>query len=422
MFSMLSKLREYRNIVFLLVASSIGAFPWGYMSILQSIYLAIIGFSTEQIGFLFTVSGLTGAILTIPFGMVADKVGKKKMLVLSNLLFIGEFVIYYSVINYLYFVVASILGGLSFATFSSPWTALFADELEGKDKEKFYSISASLSSIIFTAGSFMAVVPDVLTTKYFFETIDAYRVMFFVGVLAGIVSLLFVIPVYDPHTASGEKKSLVPRKSFGMILRFGIPAALVGFGAGFIIPLFSLWFYLRFGLGGLVLGPLFGVSNLLISIAYLIAPLVSRKIGPVYTIVVSEGLATLLLILIPFINNFIVVAVLYIFRNLLMNVTNPIQTALLMDLVASDERASANSMIQAFWDVPNSTSPYFGGYLMKNVSLSLPFFVCGFFYGLSVILFFNLFKSYNKLSVNARLSPSKLSESSSEIEINRKFE
>ena len=419
---MLSKLKEYRNIVFLLVASSVGVLPWGYMSILQSIYLAIIGFSTEQIGFLFTVNGLTGAILTIPFGMVADKVGKKKMLVLSNLLFIVEFVVYYSVINYLYFIFASIFGGLSFAAFSSPWTALFADELEGKDKEKFYSISASLSSIIFTIGSFMAVIPDILITEYSFETIGAYRIMFFIGILTGIASLFFVIPVYDPHTVSSEKKSLVPRKSFGMILKFGIPAALVGFGAGFIIPLFSLWFYLRFGLGGLVLGPLFGISNLLISIAYLIAPLVSRKIGPVYTIVVSEGIATVFLILIPFINNFIIVAVLYIFRNLLMNVTSPIQTALLMDLVAPDERASADSIIQAFWDVPNSTSPYLGGYLMKDVSLSLPFFVCGLFYGLSVLLFFNLFKSYNTLSVSDRLNSPETSESISEIETNRKFE
>jgi len=419
---MTSKLKEYRNIIFLLVASSIGAFPWGYMVILQSIYLSIVGFSSEQIGLLFTVNGLIGAALSIPFGITADKIGKKKMLILSNLLFIAEFVIYYSIIDYLYFLLASVLGGLSFASFSSPWTALFADELEGKDKEKFYSFSASLSSIIFTAGSFMAVIPDILVTTYAFATIYAYKIMFLVAILGGVARLLFVIPVYERHPSASEIKSLIPRKSFGMILRFGIPAALIGFGAGFIIPLFSLWFYLRFGLGGLVLGPLFGISNLLISIAYLLAPLVSRKIGPVYTIVVSEGIATFLLFLIPFMDNFLVVAVLYIFRNLLMNVTSPIQTALLMDLVSPDERASANSMIHAFWDIPNSASPYLGGYLMKNVSLSLPFFVCGFFYSISVGLFFVLFRPYNSLSINARLNPQKTSEPRTELETNKKFE
>ena len=419
---MSSKLKEYRNIIFLLAASSIGAFPWGYMDILQSIYLSIVGLSSEQIGLLFTVNGLIGAVLSIPFGITADKIGKKKMLIFSNFLSIAEFIIYYSLIDYFYFLLASVLGGLSFASFHSPWTALFADELEGKDKEKFYSISASLSSIIFTAGSFVAVVPDILTTMYAFETIYAYRIMFLIAILTGVASLLFVIPVYERRVDVNEVKSLIPRKSFGMILRFGIPAALIGLGAGFIIPLFSLWFYLRFGLGGLILGPLFGISNLLISIAYLLAPLVSRKIGPVYTIVVSEGIATILLILIPFMDNFLIVAILYIFRNLLMNVTGPIHTALLMDLVSPDERASADSMLQAFWDIPNSASPYFGGYLMKNISLSLPFFVCGLFYSMSVVLFFILFRPYNTLSINTRLKHKEVSDSRTELESNRKFE
>ena len=419
---MLSKLKEHRNIVFLLIASSIGAFPWGYMAILQSIYLSILGFTSEQIGLLFTINGLTGASLAIPFGMLADKIGKKRMLIFSNLLFITEFIIYYSRISYLDFIIASALGGLSFASFNSPWTALFADELEGKNKEKFYSISASLSSIVFTAGSFMAATPDILITAYSFTTLYAYRIMFLIGVLAGVISLLSVIPVYEPPIHETREKSLVPRKSFRMILKFGIPSALVGFGAGFIIPLFSLWFYLRFGLGGLVLGPLFGITDLLISIAYLIAPLVSRRIGPVYTIVVSEGLATIMLILIPFMDNFLIVAVLYILRNILMNVTNPIQTALFMDLVDPKERAAANSILSAFWNIPNSASPYLGGYLMENVSLSLPFFVCGFFYSLSVGFFFLLFRQYNTLSINTRKNSQNTEVPINEFDHNKKIE
>ncbi|MEM2052320.1 MAG: MFS transporter [Candidatus Caldarchaeum sp.] len=106
----------------------------------------------------------------------------------------------------------------------------------------------------------------------------------------------------------------------------------------------------------------------------------AESFGVVRTIVYSQTLATILLVSIPLAESYAVAGVLVVLRGLFMNMVNPLVTSLILGLTDPEERATSSGVMAITWSVPNAATPTVGGYLMQNVSLSLPFYLCGIFY------------------------------------------
>jgi MFS family permease len=149
---------------------------------------------------------------------------------------------------------------------------------------------------------------------------------------------------------------------------------------------------LRFGLDESVLAPLFTASNFMLLISYLLAPRISDTLGTVRTIVISQAVAIVLLVVIPVAPSYPLVGILFVFRGLLMNMVNPLVRSMILGMVHAEERATASGVLSIAWTVPNSATPSVGGYIMDNLSLSLPFYLCGVLYGVAVSLFFAFFR------------------------------
>lgn len=181
-------------------------------------------------------------------------------------------------------------------------------------------------------------------------------------------------------------------RSMKKISSFAMTRGLIGFGAGLVIPLFSLWFYLRFGVGVSVLGPLFAISNVTLAFAYLASGKLAATIGSVNSLITCQALAIVLLVAIPESPSYAIVAVLYVARNFLMNMSQPLETSFLMSIVEPEERASASAIAGAASNITRAVSPSLGGHFMSSVSLSLPFYLTAALYATSTVLFYNFFK------------------------------
>ena len=77
-----------------------------------------------------------------------------------------------------------------------------------------------------------------------------------------------------------------------------------------------------------------------------------------------------------------------------MNVSNPISISFMMNNVAPEERGSATGITGVAWNLPYSITSTFGGYIMANISLHLPFLVCGTLYAISTTLFYVFFRHF----------------------------
>jgi MFS family permease len=84
-----------RDVLVLMASRAVRAFAFSYLSVLFAIYLAQLGFSTVTVGLVFSTGYATSALLTAVWGYLADRYGRKNILILlavltilSNLLYL----------------------------------------------------------------------------------------------------------------------------------------------------------------------------------------------------------------------------------------------------------------------------------------------------------------------------------------------
>jgi MFS family permease len=92
-----------------------------------SIYMAEIGMTKSQIGFLYTSGATAGAICSPFAGTIADRFGRKKVLLFSMGIFAFVFLGYSISRNYITLLTVQIAEGLSWAALGTSTTALIAD-------------------------------------------------------------------------------------------------------------------------------------------------------------------------------------------------------------------------------------------------------------------------------------------------------
>jgi MFS family permease len=136
-----------------------------------------------------------------------------------------------------------------------------------------------------------------------------------------------------------------------MIILFAIPALLIGFGAGLVIPYLNLYFSDRFAASNTMIGVIISLGQAATAIAIIIGPLVVRKVGEVKAVVILQLLSLPFLLLTAFTEHLWLAAVGFLFRQALMNAGNPIQSSLMMSMVDDSVKGLANSVNQMVFNL-----------------------------------------------------------------------
>ncbi len=384
----------------LITARMLTNFSSGFLTVMLTIYLAIAGLSPLTIGLIVSTQGLVGGLLSIPIAMLADNLGRKRFIVLGLLMSgLAGLVFLLTLDPILLFLGASVMG-LSTASANAPFVAMLAGETTSEEgRNQAFALLSFLAGLAYAFGALAAATPTTIFAPFFgLGPVDSFRPLFLVQFVLGVAaSLLVHIRVSGGRAArpSGARSwrsfVKVPRKSMPVIVRLSI-LGLIGLGAGVILPLFSLWFYLRFHLDVAVIAPYFSAMNFLTSFASLISPRLARQHGSVTAIVATQITSVALLVSIPFMPTYVLAGFTMIARNVFMNMAGPIQTSFTMGLVAPDERATASSIINTFDAVPRAFGPSMGGYLFTLGLLSVPFFITGVMYTSSITSFYFLFR------------------------------
>lgn len=378
----------------LIIVNSLVALPFSFLLVIQPIYLDKAGMEGTMIGALYTAFGLASSTLVVPFGILSDRYGRKFFLTLGIILQSIFYMVYIFTINYPLLLISGIIGGIGNAMFYPSSNALLAEKSSEEKRTLAFSLSFFASTFSYTFGALLSSLPNYFRVWFNLSELFSYRPMFAIATAFLTLSFLPLALIKDV-SYHREKRRLLPKGSLNIIAKISLVDALIGLGAGFIIPLFSLWFYLRFGLDEVILGPLFAIANGVMALSYLTAPKLSDSLGMINSIVLTMSIATGLMFTIPFISDYSIVAILFVFRNFLMNVSNPVSMSFLMNNVAPEERGSATGITGIAWNLPYSITSTFGGYIMANISLYLPFLICGTFYAISIILFYGFFGRFS---------------------------
>jgi len=380
----------------LILSSSLWSVTFGFLDITYAPYLDIIGQPGELIGTLMLVSSLSSAILMIPFGILADRYGRKPFLLVSAVFDAFSLSMYFFVTNIVLFGIAELIKGISWAMSWGTSMALLSEKTSDKQRPYAFGLSSFGFAVGGVVGYIMGGVPDLLTVAYGMGRPESIRVMYLVTAVVAFVSLFPLILIKETKRPLPEKTEArwLNITSWRIVLWFALTNALIGLGAGFMIPWFSYYFNKKFGVNLAEISVVFAISQTGMAIAYLIVPKMVEKIGSVRTIVYAQSTSILVLLFISVSPGFTVASVLYMIRVVLMNMTSPALDSFFMGMLKDEERASGNGLVWASWSICNALPLPLAGYIMNNIFLDMTLYICASLYSISTAIFYSIFKNH----------------------------
>jgi MFS family permease len=376
----------------LIVALVFNNIAIGYLLVYLTAFFPEIGISAGVVGLLL---GLEGAMVlfSIPLGILSDRRGRKKLLLIGTSLVPLPIILIALTVNIVILVVAAIILGIAESAALSTWNAIIADQtsLENRDS------SFSLSFILGNGGvAFGFLLPTFIPTIQSLTGLGSITIHQDLLVVLGLVSA--ITPVWLFRILRGYKETpnptkLVRGKNFPTLLKFSGINSLIGLGAGFIIPLIPTWLFLKFGTPDTFSGPLLSLSNLTIALAAITSPRLSSRFGLLKAIVVTQGFSTVFMLSLAFVPDVRLAGGLYIIRAALMNVSVPLQDSYLMGIMSQDERGLASAINTVVWRIPNSITTVIGGLILATGRFDIPFYLATVFYVISISLFYTQFRN-----------------------------
>ncbi|HDZ36331.1 MAG TPA: MFS transporter [Thermococcus sp.] len=343
-------------------------------------YLKSLGFDYTGIGIVFSLSTLAQASVLFFSGPLGTRMGYKRAVLLGiSLMLLGRFVqvMYPSIVM---LALGGVLIGMGIAFESPSYMALLSGEVSDEKRHYLFSLSSATGTIGSAVGFLLAgFLPGYLS----------YREVFALALI--ILPIRFVLVLFVKSVlANTDRRLNVNRKLLLRIGRFALPSALIGLGAGVTIPYMGLYFNQRFGTSLESIGWLFALQQFIMGLGMFVLPMIADRLGSVRTIVSFNGSASFLIAAMPFSPTFIVAAIIYIIRTILMNIVDPIWNAFMMGFFSKEERSTVMALNNLAWTVTYGIGQYIGGRLF-DVSLTWPFLITASLYALSMVVFWNFF-------------------------------
>jgi MFS family permease len=379
-----------RDVKLVLLSGCFASVVVGLSSIIQPLYLSSLGYDSAEVGALIGVSALTSVLALFPAGVIADRYGRRNILVFSMIAYALAFALLAVYSDTLPLLIASALIGVSWGTYIGPSNALLTDRSALRERTYVFSLYSFVGAFSIIAGSLLAGATSPLASALHQNIQATYRTMFWIGALIALASIPFIIIIREPPTLKHE--SILTIRSWRLVGSLSIVSGLMGFGAGSFIPLLPLYLHSRFIATEAQIGIVFAVSNTAIGVTNILAPRLCEDIGQVLSITLTSGLSIIPLVLMPASGTLYAMSLLYVVRTGLMNMSSPIMNAYTMSMINRDERASASGVITMAWNGANAAGTAVSGILM-SIYLDSPLYVGAAFYALSTFVFYAFFRN-----------------------------
>ena len=178
----------------------------------------------------------------------------------------------------------------------------------------------------------------------------------------------------------------------GQALKFVIYNTIIGFGAGLVIPFFSVYLKFSLNIDNEKVGIIMGLSQLGLVIGGLLVPYISKVLGRENTVVICQLLSIPFLISIAFPQSILILGVSFLLRSTLMNLNQPLIQNISLETVDYENRALMSSVVSMSSNVTRAISMIIAGYLMENISYNFPYYLTVVLYLVGTAVFYKNFK------------------------------
>ncbi|KAI1777513.1 MFS general substrate transporter [Hypoxylon cercidicola] len=416
-----------RNAYLIILARTCRMFAYGTNALILAIFFSALGTSDHQIGLFMTLTLLGDVILGTFITLVADRVGRRKVLVGGSVLMV--------------------LSGIIFAIFENFWILLFAAvvgviSVTGGDFGPFRSIEESMLSQITTPATRADVLAWYVTTALFgsslgselsgrvlhflqskddWSEIDSYHGLFWIYTGMGLVNVVLVLLLTDscelpssketytqlpqeenvssinvgaedriePPEVSGNWFMRVPRWLFDRLAQISAPTRSVMYKLWFLLAVDSLAdgmvpysltnYYMdqKFHPSKSTLGDITSIGYFLGAISASFAGPLARKIGLINTMVFTHVPSSAAVLIFPLPSFLWMTAGLLLVRAGLNNMDQAPRAAFIAAVVKPEERTAVMGITTTIRTLAAMTGPTVTGALAASDRFWIAFVVAG---------------------------------------------
>ena len=384
----------------LFATTGVRSFAYGFLSVVLGLYLDTVGVSATAIGWIFTAALAGGAAMTILITLVADRYGRRTLLILGAALMAIAGGVFAVADNPILLMLAAIFGTISpsgkeVGPFLSIEQAILPQTTRPEKRTAVFAAYNFVGSLCGAFGALAVGIPSLFSLSQE----SGYRFLVWAYVVCAIV-MMFLFSFLSPTVEVEGRTVLQPRK-IGILHSRSIVAKLAGlfaldaFAGGFIVQsIVAYWFYLRYAIDLYGLGGIFFGTNFLAALSFLAAPAIARRFGLLNAMVFTHLPSNILLLAVPLMPSLELAIVMLLLRNLLSQLDVPTRQSYTMAIVKPEERSASAGILSVARNTGAAIAPSFAGAILAVPSMGLPFILAG---GLKIIYDLWIFGVFRKV-------------------------
>lgn len=399
----LQKIKSFeREAKLFLITSFVLQFLNGGYQVVYNLYLSALGYESDFIGMVGSIRLVVGALVAIPLGIMTTRIGYRRSLWITGIIIVFSIFGLANTNSQFLIFTLSIVWGLAFVLRGILTAPFLSSHSTLAERAHLFGVTFSLHMWAGMLGNFLG---GSLTEslQHVFGTVGAYQsaLNFF-----GVVSLLGMIPIFflKPDQRVKDEKFSAILQNVGRVARnrevisLLIYNALIGTGAGLVVPLFNIFLRMRLQASDFQIGTLMSMTQIATSIGCLLTPTLIRMFGQSMAVVASQFLSIPFLIVVGGVPNFTIVGAAYLLRHSFMNMVNPIIDSVGMQVVSKEDRPTASSLIQTINNMGRGAGMFLSGIMFANGKYLLPYIItCGLYLSGSLVFYFS-FRERNRVA------------------------
>ena len=363
-----------------------------------ALYLHALGYDGAAIGAVLTGGLMFGAALTAIIGPLSDRLSRRRMLLFYEVVAAAAALAAMLSSDHLVVIASATVAGFgrgangAAGPFSPVEQAWIAHEVEGAMRRRALSLNATLGFIGMALGAAVAFVPGMISHGE--TSIETYRLLFGVPFVASLLAIALIWHTRDTEPAAHASPVAdtrthkeITRDENRQLIRLAFVNSINGLAAGIIGPLIAYWFLVRFGVGLAGVGPALAAGFVLAAFGSSLNSRIASRIGSVRAVLWMRGIGTTLMVVIPFVPVFWLAVVLYAIRAACNRGTIGVRQAVTSELTRAERRGFAASVQNLSMQIPRAIGPLFGGWLIHQGDLAIPFFLTAALQALYIALY-----------------------------------
>lgn len=380
----------------LLAAKIVRTFAYGFLSVILAIYLKLIGFNELLIGLILTTTLLNSVIFTLIASLYADRIGRRKFLVIYAALMSVSGFVFMITENYIALIIAAFIGtinitGAETGAFLTIEQVMLPQTINNvRKRNTVFAVYNMAGTFAMAAGILLSGLPTILQQQFeMLDSITSIKILFGLYSLLGVIMMgIYFLLSTRIEIGEGEKKNkvstsqLMPTslspQSKNIVIKLSGLFAVDSFAGGFVIQsIVSFWFFTRFGADLTTLSYIFSIAGVLTAFSFIAAAKIADKIGLINTMVFTHIPANIIIILLAFAPTLPIAITLYLVRMTLSQMDVPTRQSYIVAVVSEQERTTAAGITNISRNITQAISPSLTGIIIYTFTLSAPFIIGG---------------------------------------------